>query len=54
MWSDWFSGACSRTCGGGTLSKTRIKIQIEVGTKCDGEATSQTECNIEDCPGKYF
>ena len=29
-------------------------MQIEVGTKCDGEATSQTECNIEECPGYHI
>ena len=51
-WSPWFSEACSKTCGGGTLFKTRFKIQKEVGTSCAGEPTSKEECNQDECPSK--
>ena len=51
-WSPWFNEACSKTCGGGTLSKKRVKIQKEVGTSCKGEPTSKEECNKEECPSK--
>ena len=51
-WSPWINGPCSKTCGGGTFSKKRFKIQQEVGTSCTGEPTSEEECNKDECPSK--
>ena len=51
-WSPWINGTCSKTCGGGTLSRFRFKIQKEVGTSCTGQPMSKEECNKDECPGK--
>ena len=51
-WGGWLDGGCSRTCGGGTATMFRTKIQIEVGTRCKGEHFKQIKCNTEECPGK--
>ena len=51
-WSSWFSGGCSRTCGGGNLTMIRHKTQVEVNTKCNGDSIKQMQCNTEECPSK--
>ena len=55
-WSPWAAfGICSKTCGKGLRTTYRTKIVHEKdGGKCLGETTKQQECNIMDCPGKYY
>ena len=49
-WSTWVDERCSRSCGGGLLSRIRIKTQEEVGTECKGDAKVVKECNKMKCP----
>ena len=52
-WGNWTIGTCSEKCGGGIQTDTRKKTQVELydGTPCDGEATRNTTCNANPCPG---
>ena len=52
-WNDWIPGTCSKTCGGGTKTKTRTeKVSAEHGGKnCDGPSSAEENCNIQKCPG---
>lgn len=52
-WSDWSAGECSRTCGGGQLTRTR---HIETpanrrGDGCKGPVVETLECNRKACDG---
>lgn len=51
-WGPWTKGECSKTCGGGKRTDTRVKTRTESnGGTCDGESIAQNlECNDEDCP----
>ena len=55
QWSSWnhYSG-CTKSCGGGTQFKTRIKtIPESDGGSCFGEKVYSRNCNIQNCPGKF-
>ena len=51
-WSDW--EACSATCGGGTMKRTRTCTDgVYGGVACTGstmETEETTSCNDFDCP----
>ncbi|KAL2099296.1 hypothetical protein ACEWY4_005776 [Coilia grayii] len=52
-WGEWAAfGACSRTCGGGVMvrSRTCITQRTDGGSNCVGPAKSYRMCNIKDCP----
>ena len=55
-WDDWQIGDCSKSCGGGTLTKTRTKKVLEKngGKECPGSSTFTESCNIQECPGKLY
>ena len=51
QWNDWQIGKCSKSCGGGTRTKTRTKkTESSDGGICEGEATMQEACNTQQCP----
>ena len=55
QWSSWsrYSG-CTKSCGGGTQFKSRIKtIPESDGGTCFGEKENYRNCNIQNCPGKF-
>lgn len=49
-WSSW--GACSKSCGGGTQTRTKvIKTPAKNGGSCpDAGATETVSCNTQACP----
>ena len=53
-WTSWKSwSACTKSCGGGTRMKSRIKSVTETyGGTCKGNATEIQVCNEQKCPGK--
>ena len=54
-WNDWQIGECSKTCGGGSRSKTRTKkIEESNGGVCKGDATIQEDCKTQDCPRNFL
>ena len=55
-WNNWSPySACSKTCGGGSRSKTRTKKVKEVhGGNCEGEHKINESCNTQDCPGSML
>ena len=57
-WGSWSSyGSCSKTCGGGTQTKTRScnnPIPQYGGITCNGSSSSDRRCNTNPCPGEYF
>jgi len=50
IWSEW--GACSKTCGEGTKTRTRTKLVVEndIGV-CNGQSMESDSCNLRACPG---
>ena len=50
MWDDWSN--CSRTCGGGTQSRSRRVVTHEEngGTACSGPSSQSQVCNTGACP----
>merc|ERR1712212_263973 len=50
-WGPWGSwSACSKTCGGGTRTQTRIKSVVEAnGGACIGKNQQEETCNQEKC-----
>merc|ERR1712212_1235711 len=47
-WGTW--SACSKTCGGGTRTQTRIKSVVEAnGGDCIGKNQQEETCNQEKC-----
>ena len=53
VWSsfdDW--STCSRSCGRGQKSRTRLKLiaASNGGRECTGDATEKITCNIQACP----
>ncbi|XP_022240552.1 semaphorin-5A-like isoform X1 [Limulus polyphemus] len=49
-WSEWsLWSVCSKSCGGGIQSKTRICNSEE--SDCDGESYKEKECNTLSCKG---
>ncbi len=52
IWSKWENGECSKTCGGGNRTNTRVKIVEEMHDGiCEGDPTVIEECNMQECPG---
>ena len=55
-WSGWAaSGACSATCGGGVVYRSRLcnnPAPVGQGAACSGAATSSITCNDNVCPSK--
>ena len=53
-WSQWqrWSG-CSKTCGGGSRSRSRkVEIQAENGGQtCEGDSFQIEDCSTNGCPG---
>ena len=50
-WSTWLS--CSKTCGGGIETRSRIKTKAEQnGGNCSGSISDSKTCNTQSCPGK--
>ncbi|XP_048084667.1 papilin [Alosa alosa] len=52
-WGEWAPfGACSRTCGGGVMVRTRKcnTQRTDGGSNCVGPAKSYRMCNVKDCP----
>ena len=52
VWGEWASwGSCSKTCGPGTIVRTRaIKVQAtNGGEKCTGESKEHKDCQIKPC-----
>ena len=51
-WSSWSVGACDRTCGGGTRTKTRTctnPAPVGSGSTCSGSFSETEACNQEGC-----
>lgn len=52
QWSSWNSGSCSKTCGGGSITKIRTKtVQEANGGSCQGQSSRIENCNSNLCPG---
>jgi hypothetical protein len=54
QYSGWSGGACSETCGGGTMTETRQCIFIPAGTAvscdyCGGQCERTSSCNEQAC-----
>ena len=50
-WGDWVYGQCSKECGTGTRTNTRVKlVEEEHGGTCDGQPSEIEECNTDPCP----
>ncbi|XP_023932361.1 SCO-spondin isoform X5 [Lingula anatina] len=49
-WSPWtLYEACSRTCGGGVKTRTRVCIGGVAGVDCPGPETDSADCNTRAC-----
>ena len=55
-WNDWQEGKCSKSCGGGKMTRTRTQAMFPAlgGKKCIGEPSITVSCNIQECPGNYL
>ena len=55
QWGDWNSGDCSKSCGLGQMTKTRVKARVEAhGGTCSGDTTSTEACNTNSCAGMRY
>lgn len=56
-WSLWHSwGSCSKTCGTGSRTSTRLCDNPKPqngGSNCIGGSVKQESCNKNQCPSKY-
>ena len=51
-WDEWVHGECSKTCGTGTRTNTRVKLVEEAnGGSCTGQISEIEECSTNPCPG---
>ena len=50
-WQSW--SACSRTCGGGTRSRSRSLVQPQYGGRACGDSSEAAACNTNRCPGAF-
>jgi len=54
-WGKWSGyGVCSKTCGGGTRSRSRrcdSPAPAHGGNKCSGLGKQTASCNVQHCPG---
>ena len=51
-WSDWSTGSCSVTCGGGVKEKFRVcnnPTPFCQGKNCNGTNLETEECNEHPC-----
>ena len=57
-WSDYTGwGTCSKTCGGGTMTRTRICTPpLHDGAECVGSAVDTSDCSMQPClpPGVWL
>ena len=59
-WSEWGPwqnmGFCSKSCGGGTIIRERIRWCSDGPTDCEGSDVErkQVSCNTQQCPGTYL
>ena len=56
-WSSWITGPCSKTCGGGMQTKTRVCDNPKRscgGKQCEGSSTDSIKCNDFCCPSKMW
>ena len=53
QWSPWTLGQCSKTCGDGSMTKTRTQeiSAANGGDECEGADSLDETCNVRDCPG---
>ena len=53
VWGDWGRyTSCSKSCGGGTQTRTRVKTTEEQnGGSCAGGTLEVNDCNTDSCPG---
>jgi len=51
-WNEWVEGDCSKTCGGGMMTKTRTeKVSADHGgNECTGLTSEEVSCNVDECP----
>ena len=56
VWAEWEEfEKCSKTCGGGSQKRTRVKTAVEnYGGTCSGASDEEKDCNTGKCPGKVF
>ena len=55
VWGQWTSwSSCSKTCGGGTINRSRNITQPakNAGDSCAGSSTQQMSCNPDPCRKK--
>ena len=51
-WDEWQIGECSKSCGGGSQTNTRMKkVEEADGGACMGSDTVTVSCNVQECPG---
>ena len=55
-WDEWNIGRCSKTCGGGMVTNTRVpKVDVQHGgEECTGSSTVTESCNVHECPGNLL
>ena len=53
VWGSW--GSCTKTCGSGSMTRTRSKNgPFYGGIDCSGSLSESTSCNTNSCPGIYY
>ena len=55
QWGDWHSSTCSKSCGGGKITKNREcnnPAPSGLGRDCIGNSEETTDCNSDKCPRK--
>ena len=53
-WGDFGKwNQCTKTCGAGTQTRSRVKIQEAEhgGAECKGSSSEKRACNLRTCPG---
>ena len=51
-WTEW--GECTKECGGGTETRTRVCTEPKHGGKpCGGLSSDTQPCNTDPCPSEY-
>ena len=53
QWSPWTLGECSKTCGDGSMTKTRTHeiSAANGGDECEGPDSLDETCSVQNCPG---
>ena len=52
-WSVWSD--CTKSCDGGTQTRTRGKIPAQHGgAECEGASEQTRDCNTDNCPGNLM